>query len=92
MDNCKPPYHFLSMNKNEFEALFLLFNSYLPPVDCDVVDWSSWSECATTCGDGTETRNKNTTECQHHNETRPCNNGPCPGNHDPLHSVAYNHC
>ena len=67
--------------RKNLEIIFLLVKLILPPVDCNIVDWSLWSECSTTCGNGTETRNKNTTECSHVNETQPCNKGSCPGIH-----------
>ena len=67
--------------RKNLEIFFLLVKLILPPVDCNHVDWSSWSECSTTCGNGTETRNKNTTECSHVNETQLCNKGSCPGIH-----------
>ena len=58
------------------------------PVDCQWGDWSEYSACSETCGDGTKTRWRNKAvhaknggeECSGQSqETVTCNNGLCPG-------------
>ena len=72
------------------KPVFYLFKTSIydvHPVDCEVGDWSTWSECSATCGNGTETRNRNVTtialhqgkECPHLNESQVCHDQPCPG-------------
>jgi len=43
------------------------------PVDCKVHDWSPWSKCSATCGNGTRTRAKTFTEPLHGGKPCPCN-------------------
>ena len=62
-------------------------NINFSPVDCQVGVWTQWSECSATCGNGTETRNRNVTtqtvnegeKCPDLHENRTCNTNPCPG-------------
>jgi len=57
-------------------------------VDCAVSTWSDWSECSEKCGSGVQNRFRTIivqpqaegAECPHLNETRKCNNEPCPIN------------
>lgn len=48
--------------------------------DCQVGDFSGWSECSVTCGDGLEFRWRTVsgTACPAPVETRPCSQGACP--------------
>eukprot|EP01006_Ploeotia_vitrea_P040132 TRINITY_DN66404_c3_g4_i3.p1 TRINITY_DN66404_c3_g4~~TRINITY_DN66404_c3_g4_i3.p1 ORF type:complete len:2189 (-),score=999.16 TRINITY_DN66404_c3_g4_i3:889-6498(-) len=55
------------------------------PVNCTVTDWSPWSKCSVSCGQGTRQRTRDViTENAHGGsacpitvESEPCNNGPC---------------
>jgi hypothetical protein len=57
----------------------------LPPVNCVVNDWSSWSTCSANCGGGTQTRTRNVitpaqnggNSCPVLSETQPCNTEQC---------------
>ena len=59
----------------------------LDPVDCQVGDYGSWSECSATCGLGTKTKQRNVTvqpafcgqECPALFETESCSKEDCPG-------------
>jgi len=72
--------------------LFLIpVNKFLAgSVNCEVEDWSSWSECSTTCGDGTRTRERKVVQepenggaaCQDREERDSCNTEPCEGTRD----------
>jgi len=63
---------------------------YCPVADCKVEDWSSWSDCSTTCGGGTKTRGRGVVQeaenggaaCPALEEKEPCNTDQCPGTTD----------
>lgn len=56
------------------------------PVDCEVSEWSSWTNCSKTCGTGQQTRTRTLTKqasfggsnCPPLLETRDCNTQACP--------------
>ena len=73
--------------------LTFIFNSHfkrkLIAVDCLWGDWTKWSKCSASCGDGKrkyvrriKTRAKHGgKKCVGNaNKTEPCNVAPCPGN------------
>jgi len=55
------------------------------PVDCEVEDWSSWSDCSATCGGGNKTRGRGVVQeaenggavCPALEEKEPCNTDQC---------------
>jgi hypothetical protein len=61
-------------------------NKHLCPVDCVVADWSAWSACSHTCGQGTQTRTRAITaqafmggkKCPALTATQTCKSTPCP--------------
>lgn len=56
------------------------------PVDCEMNDWQPWGACSTTCGGGTQTRNRSVkvtaknggNACPATQEQQSCNMQPCP--------------
>lgn len=54
-------------------------------IDCQVSEWSEWSQCSASCGAGTTTRTRKVTiypafggkACQHLDEMRDCNTHEC---------------
>ena len=58
------------------------------PVNCAVSDWSPLSACSTTCGGGTQTKNRmitteaanGGTQCPTLTDSQPCNTQACPVN------------
>lgn len=56
----------------------------IPPVDCQVTEWSPWSDCSKVCA-GTQTRTRTIitdpscggAACPPLEETQPCNSEPC---------------
>jgi len=56
------------------------------PVDCEVNQWGTWSECSAECGEGTQVRYRSVstpaanggTPCPALTEIKNCNNGECP--------------
>lgn len=63
--------------------------AYLILVDGDWSNWSEWSSCFVTCGDGTQSRDRTCTDPAPENggseclgeadDFQPCINTPCPG-------------
>ena len=57
-------------------------------MDCEVGDWSEWSDCSATCGGGTKTRGRGVVQeaenggavCPALEEEGSCNTDQCPGN------------
>ena len=56
-------------------------------VDCEWTEWSSWDDCSETCGNGSQSRSRNSTgpfyggeNCTGDGEeTQQCNSIECPG-------------
>jgi hypothetical protein len=56
------------------------------PVDCEVGNWTEWSECSAECGEGTRTRTRSVTKAPMFNgkpcpallESQSCIDKPCP--------------
>merc|ERR1719235_3139431 len=43
-----------------------IIDSIMSPVDCVLSEWTTWTACSATCGDGTKTRSRNVTvDAQH---------------------------
>lgn len=62
--------HNVTVNIQELEVIGL--NESLPILDCQVGNWSSWSQCSQVCGGGKQTRTRPVTQ-------RPFNGGKaCP--------------
>lgn len=92
----------LSYGPFPFLFLFFLPLSSHPPSSVDSVsgeEWSAWSVCSATCGEGWQSRTRfcvsssYSTQCSGPlREQRPCNNSAvCPGKppspHPPIHSA-----
>jgi uncharacterized protein YegL len=60
-------------------------NQFKCPVDCELDDWSEWSECTRECGQGAQTRQRNIKVhpkngggcCEALTDVRNCNPEPC---------------
>lgn len=77
--------------KRDFCAIFIAVGPFNIVDDGGYSEWSSWSQCSTTCGNGRHTRSRSCTnpppsaggkDCSElgpEKETGECNNGGCPG-------------
>jgi hypothetical protein len=62
-------------------------NQHMCPVNCVQTMWSTWSSCTATCGQGAQTRQRETTRaavfggipCFASSQSRACSNGCCAG-------------
>lgn len=63
-----------------------LCNDHPCRIDCDMTDWSTWSDCSVKCGGGTQKRTRTMTRMSQHGgkscppdrEDRACNISECP--------------
>jgi len=66
---------------------------WVPAADCQMGDWTEWSDCSADCGGGTQVRNRLVLKqaetggaaCPSVSESRACNPDACPADYVPEH-------
>eukprot|EP01084_Bolivina_argentea_P228022 385204_1 len=73
----------------------------LPPLDCDISDWTDWDDCSEPCGPGTQTRRRDIIQQPARGgkecptliiEDKPCTADPCPAQCTETAFVAEGEC
>lgn len=84
------------MNANAARNAGLVRNAndkWVPAADCQMGDWTEWSDCSADCGGGTQVRNRLVLKqaetggapCPEISESRTCNPDSCPEDYVPEH-------
>jgi hypothetical protein len=84
------------MNANAARNAGLVKNAndnWVPAADCQMGDWTEWSDCSADCGGGTQVRNRLVIKqagnggaaCPTATESRTCNLEACPADYVPEH-------